>query len=109
MGLKDNLTKMADKAKVVAEKSGEKIAGGVGKVTETIDTKTGGKHHDKLAKVDSLAAKLDKTAGGEAPAADATPEPAADVAPEPVADVAPEPTASVTPEPPAGDTPTASS
>ena len=60
MSLKDNLGKIAGKAKVVAEKSGDKIASGVDKATDKIDKKTGGKYHDKLEKVDKLASKLDK-------------------------------------------------
>lgn len=71
MSLKDNLNKIADKAKDVADKSGDKIAAGVDKVTDKIDEKTGGKYHDKLEKVDELAAKLDKKgddAAGTTPA-----------------------------------------
>jgi hypothetical protein len=60
MSLKDNLGKIADKAKDVVEKSGDKIAEGVDKATDVIDKKTGGKYHDKLEKVDELAQKLDK-------------------------------------------------
>ena len=60
MSIKDNLGKIADKAKDIAEKSGDKIAGGVDKVTDKIDEKTGGKYHDKLEKIDNLASKLDK-------------------------------------------------
>jgi hypothetical protein len=60
MSLKENLGKIAGKAKVVAEKSGDKIASGVDKATDKIDKKTGGKYHDKLEKVDKLASKLDK-------------------------------------------------
>ena len=81
MALKDNLGKLASKAKVVAEKSGDKIASGVDKATDKIDKKTGGKYHDKLEKVDNLASKLDKTTKeGEAAATDAT-DPAAEVVP----------------------------
>jgi hypothetical protein len=60
MSLKENLGKFAGKAKVVAEKSGDKIASGVDKATDKIDKKTGGKYHDKLEKVDKLTSKLDK-------------------------------------------------
>ena len=81
MALKDNLGKIASKAKVVAEKSGDKIASGVDKATDKIDKKTGGKYHDKLEKVDNLASKLDKTkAEGAADATDPT-MPAAEVVP----------------------------
>ena len=83
MSLKDNLGKIAGKAKVVAEKSGDKIASGVDKATDKIDKKTGGKYHDKLEKVDKLASKLDKDK--EAGAADAATidvtDPAAEVVP----------------------------
>lgn len=75
MGLKDNLGKFADKAKVVVDKSGDKIAAGVDKVTDTIDTKTGGKYHDKLEKVDDLAAKLDKKTKAATDAVDEDPTP----------------------------------
>jgi hypothetical protein len=103
MSLKDNLNKLnklAGKAKEVAEKSGDKIAAGVDKATDKLDEKTGGKYHDKLEKVDSLAAKLDKKSdaeGAEAPAAEA---PAAE-APAAAASF-PTPTPA---EPVAGDTP----
>jgi hypothetical protein len=72
MSLKDNLGKIADKAKDIAEKSGDKIADGVDKVTDKIDEKTGGKYHDKLEKIDGLAAKLDKD--GEPKAEGDTPQ-----------------------------------
>ena len=86
MSLKGNLGKIAGKAKVVAEKSGDKIASGVDKATDKIDKKTGGKYHDKLEKVDKLASKLDKTEGAAADDTAATP-PAA--APETAADDTP--------------------
>ena len=71
MSLKDNLGKLADKAKDVVEKSGDKIAEGVDKATDFVDDKTHGKYHDKLEKVDGLAQKLDKKdAAGDAPAAE---------------------------------------
>jgi hypothetical protein len=74
MSLKENLGKIAGKAKVVAEKSGDKIASGVDKATDKLDKKTGGKYHDKLEKVDKLASKLDKDRETEATdATDATP------------------------------------
>lgn len=64
-----NLARLVRKAKQVTDKNGDKIAAGVGKATDFVDKKTKGKHHDKLAKLDDLAAKLDKTKGG----GDATP------------------------------------
>lgn len=45
------------KAKALAEKNKEKIAAGVNKATATIDEKTGGKHSDKLKKVDDATRK----------------------------------------------------
>ena len=58
--------KIKDKAKDLAESSGDKIAAGVDKATDFIDDKTKGKFHDKLEKVDGLAQKLDKTDDGAA-------------------------------------------
>ena len=83
MSLKDNLGKIAGKAKVVAEKSGDKIASGVDKATDKLDKKTGGKYHDKLEKVDKLASKLDKDkeAGATGAAATDANDPAAEVVP----------------------------
>jgi len=83
MSLKENLGKIAGKAKVVAEKSGDKIASGVDKATDKLDKKTGGKYHDKLEKVDKLASKLDKdkeASAADAAATDPT-DPAAEVVP----------------------------
>lgn len=56
-----DLGKLARKAKAMVDKNGERIASGVDKATDFVDKKTGGKHHDKLEKVDDLAAKLDKS------------------------------------------------
>ena len=89
MSLKDNLGKIAGKAKVVAEKSGDKIASGVDKATDKLDKKTGGKYHDKLEKVDNLASKLDKTKEAEAGAAAATDAAAEVVPPEAEGDATP--------------------
>jgi hypothetical protein len=84
---KFNLSKITSKAKDLVDKNGDKIAGGVDKVTNKIDAKTKGKYHDKLEKVDAAAAKLDKSAkptdGEQGEAADAAPEAAA--APSPAA------------------------
>ncbi len=49
-----------DKAKALAEKNKDKIADSVHKATDAIDKKTGGKHRDKLKKVDDAAAKFAK-------------------------------------------------
>lgn len=58
-----NIGKLVQKAKSVADKSGDRIAAGVAKATDFVDKKTKGKHHDKLEKLDDLAGKLDKTKG----------------------------------------------
>ena len=55
--------KNIDKAKSLAEKNKNKIASSVHKATDAIDKKTGGKHADKLKKVDDAAQKF---AGAEA-------------------------------------------
>ena len=60
-----NLGKLTSKAKELVDKNGDKIASGVDKVTNKIDTKTKGKYHDKLEKIDNAAAKLDKTKGDD--------------------------------------------
>jgi hypothetical protein len=57
MGLMDSAKKLAKhKDKVLQNK--DKIADGVGKATDFVDKKTGGKHSDKLKKVDDAAAKF---------------------------------------------------
>ena len=89
MSLKDNLGKIAGKAKVVAEKSGDKIASGVDKATDKIDKKTGGKYHDKLEKVDKLTSKLDKSQAAEAGGTDAATPPTEVVPPEAEGDATP--------------------
>jgi MT0933-like antitoxin protein len=71
------------KAKDLALKNKEKLAPAITKATSAIDRKTGGKHTDKLKKLDDAAAKISGTAP---PAADAgTPPPpnAAPTAPTP--------------------------
>jgi len=45
------------KVKMLAEKNKDKVADGVDKATDAIDSKTGGKYTDKLQKVDDAAAK----------------------------------------------------
>lgn len=45
-------------AKKFADKNKDKIASGVKKATHTIDEKTGGKHTDKLKKLDDAAQKF---------------------------------------------------
>jgi hypothetical protein len=63
--------KNIDKAKSLAKKNADKIAGGVDKATDAIDKKTGGKHHDKLKKVDDAAAKFAGKEPGDRAATDA--------------------------------------
>jgi hypothetical protein len=46
------------KAKALAEKNKEKIASGVNKATDAVDKRTGGKHTDKLKKIDDAAKKF---------------------------------------------------
>ena len=46
------------KAKALAEKNKDKIASSVNKATDAIDKKTGGKHTDKLQKIDDAAKKF---------------------------------------------------
>lgn len=58
-----------DKAKAMAEKNKDKIASSVSKATDFIDDKTGGKHSDKLKKVDDAAAKY-SGAGGSVDSSD---------------------------------------
>jgi hypothetical protein len=52
MGLMDSAKKLAKNKDQVA-----KIAKGVDKATDVIDKKTGGKHTDKLQKIDDAVAK----------------------------------------------------
>jgi hypothetical protein len=84
---------LLNSAKKYALKNKDKVAAGVEKATDVIDKKTGGKHTDKLRKLDEAAAKF---AGKPAPAA-TTPEPTpAQPAPAQPTPVAAEPP---TPEP----------
>ena len=72
-----------DKARALAEKNKDKIADGVQKATGAIDKKTGGKHTDKLKKVDDAAKKFagEAPAGADQPATtEAASEPASDEA-----------------------------
>ena len=66
------------KAKALAEKNKDKIASGVNKATGVIDQKTGGKHTDKLKKVDEAAQKYAGTAASAGPEPDTAADPAAD-------------------------------
>jgi len=47
-----------DKIKEMMNKNKDKVADGVDKATDVIDDKTGGKHTDKLDKVDDAAEKF---------------------------------------------------
>jgi len=55
--MKETLVGLFGKAKMFAEKNKGKVADGVDKATDAIDSKTGGKYTDKLQKVDDAAAK----------------------------------------------------
>jgi hypothetical protein len=57
---KGNLMGALDKLKGLVGKNGDKIAQGVDKATDMVDKKTGGKHTDKLDKIDDAAKKLGK-------------------------------------------------
>ncbi len=60
------------KAKALAEKNKDKIASSVNKATDAIDKKTGGKHTDKLKKIDDAAKKFAGDDAATATGADAT-------------------------------------
>ena len=60
------------KAKALAEKNKDKIASSVNKATDAIDKKTGGKHTDKLQKIDDAAKKFAGDDAATATGADAT-------------------------------------
>lgn len=60
------------KAKDLAMKNRDKVAPAVSKATGAIDKKTGGKHSDKLKKIDEAAAKISGATPGTAP--DPTPD-----------------------------------
>lgn len=56
------------KIKQLAEDNADKITGTVGKVSERIDERTGGKHRDKLDKVEDAVRKaVDKGDGPDGP------------------------------------------
>ena len=58
------LDKIKGQAKDAVDKHGDRIATGVDKAAETIDKKTGGKHHDKIRKAQGQAkVQLDKLDG----------------------------------------------
>ncbi len=76
MGLLDKRT--LDKAKRLAVKNKEKIADTVDKATDAIDKRTGGKHHDKLRKLDDAAAKFAGREPTDSPGADTPVTDAAD-------------------------------
>ena len=60
------------KAKALAEKNKDKIASSVNKATDAIDKKTGGKHTDKLKKIDDAAKKFAGDDAATAAGADTT-------------------------------------
>jgi hypothetical protein len=59
------------KAKALADKNKDKIAAGVSKATGAIDKKTGGKHADRLKKIDEAAKKFAGPDAQSDPVADA--------------------------------------
>mgnify|MGYP006346319685 FL=1 len=61
------------KAKDLALKNKDKLAPAVTKATSAIDKKTGGKHADKLKKLDAAAAKISGSAAKPDAAPDAAP------------------------------------
>ena len=65
------------KAKDLAMKNRDKVAPAVSKATGAIDKKTGGKHADKLKKLDEAAAKISGTAPGDEKAPPSAPTPPA--------------------------------
>ena len=71
------------KAKALAEKNKDKIAAGVNKATGVIDEKTGGKHTDKLKKVDDAAQKYAGTGASADGESDSGSDPTADAAGDP--------------------------
>lgn len=79
MSLFRSVTRLAarnsDKIRRAAEDNADKITDTVGKVTDKIDERTGGKHRDKLDKVEGAVDKaLNKDTGpGPAPGSGTTP------------------------------------
>ena len=76
---------LLNSAKKFALKNKDKVAAGVDKATDVIDKKTGGKHTDKLRKLDDAANKFagkptSKDVPAEPGATAATPEPGAEAA-----------------------------
>lgn len=71
MGLFRTATRLAarnaDKIKKAAEDNADKITDTVGKVTGKIDERTGGKHRDKLDKVEGAVEKALKKDDGDGP------------------------------------------
>jgi hypothetical protein len=68
------------KARALADKNKDKIAAGVSKATGAIDKKTGGKHADKLKKLDDAAKKFAGPGADPDPTDDPTADPADDAA-----------------------------
>jgi hypothetical protein len=79
-----NSAKQLKKLQQLALKNKDKVAAGVNKATDVIDKKTGGKHTDKLKKLDAAAAKFaGQTPDIAADAGDAPPAATTPVAPTP--------------------------
>lgn len=69
-----------DRLKKLASQNPEKLSEGLGKVTEAIDKRTGGKYRDQLEKVTSTVESKLPTGG---PKLDVTDEPVVDLVEEP--------------------------
>jgi hypothetical protein len=67
---------LLNSAKNFALKNKDKVAAGVDKATDVIDKKTGGKHTDKLRKLDDAAQKFAGKTPAPKPDAAVTPDPA---------------------------------
>jgi hypothetical protein len=67
---------LINSAKKFALKNKDKVAAGVDKATDVIDKKTGGKHTDKLRKLDDAAQKFAGKTPAPKPDAAVTPDPA---------------------------------
>jgi hypothetical protein len=88
-----NMLKKAKQLQQLAMKNKDKVATGVNKATDLIDKKTGGKHTDKLKKLDDAANKFaGKPAGTEGLQTATSGDVAADPGIHPTPDPMPHPT-----------------
>ena len=89
-----NMLNSAKKLQQLALKNKDKVAAGVNKATDVIDKKTGGKHTDKLKKLDAAAAKF----AGKPESEPLQPASAGDVSADPGIHPTPDPMPHPTPE-----------